>query len=413
MRRTLTRLLLLIASISLAPHAAQAKDGAPDRPLTSYEAGPLRDAPLVVVGWTVSERALGGQSWARVRIQRTLKGKAPSEPLTVIIGGPRPTRSVRRRGTGFPSADSGRHVFFFDLASDSVSASFRDSFSAAGPVGEEKVDALAKEIQLAGIPDHDARAKETLAYVLERLDAKGRWTSAHAARELQHFARARRDLVDRRVEDRVAGLLASRIPREQRRYLQALQVWFSANPWRARRVPTPRPSATPTPPRRPDWQLEFLGLAPADRPTHARQVLARLRDKACVRAWWYFDHGDESTRLVALRHIGRFGNRDAIPRLRRAYVDDPSDEVRTEVVTGMGRLGDKREVEWVAERLANVQVRRSALLALARIRSTKALAVLETVKSQGTASGSAAKQREARWVAFLLSDAFEASIGGR
>jgi hypothetical protein len=366
----------------------------------------------VVVGWTLSERTLGRQSWARVRLQRTLKGKAPSEPLTVIVGGPRPTRSVKRQGTGFPAVNSGRHVFFFDLAPDAVSARFRDSFSADGPEGEEKVEALAKEIQLAAIPGRDTRAAQTLAWILEQLDAKGRWTRAHAARELQRFARSRRDMVDRSVEDRVAALLASRIPREQRRYLQTLQGWLATNPRRAPKVAIPPVRAKPTPARKPEWQQQFLGLAPSDRAIHVGQQLARRQDEQCLRAWWYFEQGEEAVRLVAVRHIGRTASRAALERLRRAYVEDPSDEVRTEVVTAIGRLGDEREVAWLAERLENVQVRRSALLALARVRTEDAVRVLRSVQEQGASSGSPAKQREARWVAFLLSTDFEASLGG-
>ena len=404
---------LIAAALLARPAPACGEGGAEAPPLTSYEAGPLRDAPLVVVGWTVSERSLGRQAWARVRVQRTLKGKAPSEPLTVIVGGPRPTRSVKRRGTGFPEANSGRHVYFFDLAPGAVSATYRDSFGADGPVGEEKVEALAREIELAGTPDRNVRARETLAYILEQLDAKGRWSRAHAARELQRFARSRRDLVDRRVEDRVAALLASRIPREQRRYLQALQTWFATNPWRAPKVRAPVREPSPVPPRRPEWQSSYLALEPAKRVVHVQAVLARESDETCERAWWYFENGDEAVRLAALRHVRRVGSRAVVARLKRVYVDDPSDEVRAEVVVAMGRLGDRREVKWLSERLENVQVRRSALLALARIRTDEALRRLRTVQEQGAASKDPARQREARWVAFLLSPAFEASLGPR
>ena len=272
--------------------------------------------------------------------------------------------------------------------------------------------ALAREIELAAIPDVDQRAEQTLAYILEQLDVKGRWSRAHAARELQRFARSRRDLVDRRVEDRVAGLLASRIPREQRRLLQTLQTWFTANPWRAPKIKPPVRDQTPVPRRRPAWQREFLELEGAARVRHVRQALGKDRDRTCERAWWYFDEGQEATRLVTVRHIGRTGDRTALSRLRRVYVKDSSDEVRMEVVAAIGRLGDEREVAWLGERLENVQARRSALLALARIRSAEALRLLRTIQERGAASEVPGERREARWVEFLLSPAFEASLGG-
>lgn len=405
-------LLVVLASLSVGSGGAYADEGGPPAPLTSYEAGPLRDANLIVAGWSLGAVPLGGTGAARqeiatIKVQRVLHGTIRAKEIRVYIDGPKPTRSLRQaKRTGFPTVDSGRHVFFLQQRGEGlVGARYRDSFVAEGAIGQEKIDCLETEARLARLKPAETRARATLEHLLGCLAAKGRWTRAHGSRELLVFAKARRDLMTRSVQDRIRSALTRRQPAATRSHLmdllRHLRETAPAAPREqpARGAPVPPPASEAKP-----WQEAFRKADVATRPSLLERWLAEGPDREFLeRAWWFFEQGEPADRITIVRILSRERHDDILPRLRRTYSTLAGQvDVRREIVLAVGRMGDDRVLPWLQERLSHRPVWKQAVLAMARVRTREAKRRLTALAQDLARRPGDEAKADLAWVEHLL-----------
>jgi len=363
-------------------------------PMTSLEAGPLTEARLVVLGDVVGARETRGQMVLRIDVARTFRGE-PVEQVLVFVGD---TASRRGRGPGFDPEERGRHVFFLDAEEGAIAWRWLTSFAVDGVVGGEKVEVLAEEARLAGLPPGAERRALVVDHLLGLLEAEGLWSRVHAARELDHVTRVRPDAFDPEAAERLRAAARSGNTPEVRRWLEEASARL---PTRAALAgePARRPSPTTLPVRAAgtsdEERIEALvawlriGGTPA-----AVTLVARLSaETAPVRLAlvdWLADRGAREVRT---------GIRDGYPR-----EDDPA--AARAIVRAVGLLGDAEDVPWLTARLQNGGVRREALFALARIRTVAALRALREAPDRLAARGDPMGDTRPL-VSYLLGRAFE------
>ncbi|MDJ0976195.1 MAG: hypothetical protein QNJ98_17170 [Planctomycetota bacterium] len=387
----------------------QAKE--PPAPLTSFEAGPLNRATLIVVGETTSVRTQRQQQIARVRIDEVLRGTPPTRPLTVLVRGPHPASELgKAESTGFPGVGSGRQAFFLSRRTEGVACDYRDAFEVEGNLGTVKIAALREEIRLADIEDPDRRAKETRAYLVAGLGAKSPWTRTHAARELVRFTRARRDLVDEALEGRLRDRLRMRLSRDERTYLAAVVKHLERTPRRRAPKPKDEPAVGGSTSAASDpWRAAWLKAGATRRAELAAALLERPRPEDVERAFWAFGESEAETRRLLVRGLAELRRAELLKRVRGLYAGEEEIDVRVEILRAVGLLGGDADVPWLAERAQNRRLERAALLALARIRTDAARAALTAARTRIEEAGGDDAGSRVRWIDYLLSEAFEAS----
>ncbi len=404
---SLRRLLLVTACTWFAlAGAGSALADEPERGFTTLADGILKRSDLVVVGRSAGVKQVRTQQIARLEVERVLFGAAPAGPLTVMVRGPKPTLDPDAPSAPvLPTSGEQRHVFFLAKRPDGVAFRFVDRMLANGLVGEEKIDSIAAEVKLFQIEDVNERARKTLAHQLNTLRAAGRWTRVHAARELHHLAFVRPDLFDAEVRRELKGLLRKRIPREQRGVLQQLVGLLDRQP-----VPAAPKDDRPAPTtvEKDPWKRAFLDAASPRQLAIVEALFAMPTGVDRERAFWVLANGKPAAREAAVHGFVALDARDQVERLLRAYANEDAIEVRTALVRAAGLLGGEKQVPWLMDRCESPRMERAALLALARIRTTSALAHLRRVHEALTGSDDVLRP-SADWVAFLLSDDFPRS----
>lgn len=407
----LDRLARAALPVLLLPVLVQAREGPPAKPLTSFEAGPLAQAPLVIVGTTRGVRTQRQQQIARVEVDTVLRGTPPTRPLTVLVRGPHPASDLTRpEATGFPGIGAGRHVYFLARRAEGVACDFRDAFAVEGALGEAKIAALREEIRLVEIADPEGRAVATRAYLLASLSAQSPWTRTHAARELVRFVRARRDLVDEGMERRLRERLRMRLSRDERVYLQAVAKELDRAPRpaaEARARPAandPAANAASDP-----WRVAWRRAQAGRRTELVDALLERPSAEDVERAFWALRAAEPETRRHLVRRLTDLGRASLLPRIRRGYAGEPDRSVRMEILRAVGLLGGDGDVAWLAARAENRLLERTALLALARIRTEAAKAALRAARERLQTADAADAAGRVGWIDYLLSEAFEGS----
>lgn len=176
------------------------------------------------------------------------------------------------------------------------------------------------------------------------------------------------------------------------------------------------PPAAPVPPKATGLSAEYL---------RARRRIAELKDTDARLAGLSelaslgkagagpdllaaFGAADPALRERAAVLLGDVGAVDAWPALRGAFETEKTPEVREALVRAAGMLGDARTVPWVVARLEDAPLTTSALMALARLRTPAALAVLAD-RQQAALTASPPDEASARLLSYLRSPAFEAA----
>ena len=269
-------------------------------PLTAYEAGPMKDADLIVVGETKSLDSSLRQQFARVIVERVVRGETRTKPLLVHVRGPHPASSLDdREGGGFPLPGSGRHVYFLGTPKEGLAAVFRDAFEADPPVGDVKIAALVREIELSEIRDETRRRRETRDYLIDGLTAESAWMRIHTARDLRRFATVCPSLIRADDEALMRKLLRSRTPKEQRLELRKLTLWLDKH----------RDAGT-RPVRETElvaWQSAFSEDGTEGRAGRVRALFVDPGStRAMALAWWCYDQGDAPERALVIRLFGEY-----------------------------------------------------------------------------------------------------------
>ena len=407
MRALLPGLLFLFAA-SLPCDAA-------DRPaFTQMEAGPYGRADRVVLAQLdrvidVAPRKDGrrGPQLVHASVLQVLKGAAltaKSKQITIRISGPRPTLDPERPSRPYLNAGSqGRFVFFLTRRAGGHAYDMDALFEAESDAGKQKVQALAKIAILQRERDDERRARATLDWLVGAQRARSRWARINAARELNFLVDKRPDLFDTAVRTRLGQVPSTRMPREQRVWLQRLFLRIGeSGSAAALSAPAPKESAW-----REAWR-KALDEKARDQLIDAR--LAQAKSSALANAYgdllWVWDRaGRDAVRIAMLDKFARGSHQGVRAPLRGRYADIESLAVREAYVRMLGFLGDDQDVIWLQHRLVNRALRRTALLALARIRTSAALEVLRA-EHKLAADGDEDAREQARWIAHLLADAF-------
>lgn len=418
----------LLASVSGAfgPCSAAAAD-APSRPagqpalapLTSIEAGAYGRADLVVeallLAWHGDERVPQGPGLARARIERVLKdervptridGRA-GDAVAVSVAGTNSSLDPRRAlrpllGT----SDVDRlHVFFLRRAEGSQVWRLDVAFSAEGVEGQEKVAALLEVRRLRGL-QHGERVPATLEWLLGTQRAVGIWTRENGARELAFLAKRHPAAFDPSVRKRLRAALAGRATSGQRQWLEQAAAELGLATWSG--VGESEPA---TPVARLAWSDRLLNTD--DARAQAALLIARLDQHPQpgperVAAWAELRSVLPLTAVEAqtafLRHVGDVGVEADVSVVRSLYAGAGDLSVREATVRAVGLLGGARDVEWLRERLAAPGLWHAAGMALARVRTARALQILAAARRKRVAAGG--PTAEVEWLDHLLDPAF-------
>jgi hypothetical protein len=406
--RPLPWLLLCALVVGAAARAAGAGDGEPPSALTALEAGPYRSADAVLVGrvaHVTNVRAPGGtlgRQVARVRVERVFKGDHEAgDQVAVTVHGQRPTLDPARPSIPyFRAGEEQRFVLFLVRSRTGATYRLHTLYDAGGKVGDEKIAAVAAVAEVAALSDPDARARRTVSFLVAGLKASGRWTKAHAARELTYLAGVAPAAIDAATAARIRRLPPAALTPDQRFWLRILfQLLAERGP--AEKRPSDASDAETDP-----WRQAFLATSePEARKTSLARLAASGKDAVERHGWWAWSRVEPSVRVWFARLLGDRAATTAA-RMRAAYAGEEETEVRSAIVRAVGLLGAEEDVRWLAERLGNIALRRTALLALARVRTADARAHLEEARQ----AAEARDERDlAAWLEHLLSPAFAES----
>jgi HEAT repeat protein len=383
----------------------------------------------VVLGTVhVVKRGVGGApTLVRVDVEKVVKAPAEDPPvadasLTLFVVGERPTTQASAPSLPWFASDAaGRHALFLKRSPAGFGWSLEAVFAAGDALGREKAEVLEREVALTAVKDPVVRRRRAVDHLLGLLEGERIWSRNHAARELLLVATAAPEAFDEsslgRIESVRRGAAESRL-----RGLLAEAIEKAAPGWTPKPGALARPDAPP-PPASPEAEPAFLAEVEA------------------LRARWHAAKGDES-RVAALSALARAAKAAAEPDLLRAFCDEsaavreraavllgdvravgavapllaafPAETdtgVRVAIVRAIGLTGDDRHVPWLAERFqdaatGDAHLERPALFALARIRTSAALAALGAERER--VLGLASPDRGvARLIDYLRSAAFE------
>jgi hypothetical protein len=291
-------------------------------------------------------------------------------------------------------------VLFLARPTDGESARLLTAFPVDGSLGREKVASLERQIALAAIPDPDARARATVAYLLEAQKANGTWTRVHAARELNHLVRVWPRVFDDEAREALAtAARGARVPSQRTWLVRVLETLRCVVP------PSERAPEAPPDVRR----LRDLLAEAEDRDGRVkvfREVLERGGRRGFAVAFRVLPEVDAEVREQVVDLLGEGGWSDALEPVRALYATEPSVEVQRAVVRAVGRLGGGAAVPWLEDRTRSLRVQREALFALARIRTPEALSALRRFRDRAAVSSHGDKDVTAL-VDYLLGPAFE------
>lgn len=408
-RRTPLHALAWLAALAcLQSVIVQAGEDEAPPALTALEAGPYRAADAVLVGRVVhvtDVRAPGGnlgRQIARVQVERVFKGRVrPGDAITATVVGQRPTLDPGRPSIPyFRAGREERFVLFLERSSTGATWRLKTLYDAQDAVGEEKIAAVAGVSEVAAMSDPGARARRMVALLLAGLKAPGRWTKAHAARELAYLARAAPGAIDAATEARIRRLPPSALTPDQRHWLRILFELLAQRERPASEAQSPANGEADA------WRATFkAATSPEDRKTLLARLVEAGGTESAGRAWWAWPLLEPSLRIWFARLVAERGATDAAS-LRGVYAGEEEPEVRAALVRGVGLLGGREDVAWLAARLENVALRRPVLLALARIRTKQARAWLEDARLAASAQG---ESDLVTWIEYLGSPAFEES----
>ncbi|MFV1958945.1 MAG: HEAT repeat domain-containing protein [Planctomycetota bacterium] len=369
--------------------------------MTALSAGPLGRAGLVALGRTVDVRGRRGVQIASLRIERVLQGESASPKVTVLTGGPRPTQDERAPSVPYLEAnDARRYVFFLKRGRGGKAWYLLARFEADGLLGAEKVKVLEGHIAAHAIPDPNARARATQAFLLALLEGRNTWSRVHAARELNHLARVRPDVFTSQVEKRLRAVARRIRTPTARIWLVRLLKSLACV------VPVGPASDLKEPPAVADLRKALQGAtASPERVSVFREALAQGGAAALAVVIQVALAEPTGVTVGVLDLIGEGGYRNAAPLLRARYAQQADASVQAALVRAVGRVGTAKDVPWLAARLANPRVRREAMFSLARIRTPQALSALRRLRDRAradpTASGGTVPLAE-----YLLGETF-------
>ena len=378
---------------------------AEEPPLTGLEAGPFARADAVLLAKVLSMtdvRAPGGAAGRQVVTAEVIEayksppapdGLEPAATFALIVLGQRPTLDPARPSEPyFRRGDTGTYVFFLARATGAYAWSLQTLFDAQDRDGRAKAAAVSAVGTWRGITDPQARAQRTLRDLLAMAVAADAWTRTHGARELAWLAQARPDVFDAASQARIARLLPTARSADQRFWLRRILALLDA---RGTDGSSTGPVAEEDP-----WRATFLeSQDPQERQALLTRLLAPGNPAFGQQAWWAWQRLEPSMRAWFVDALVETGHREAVAELRRAYAGEEDPDVRAALVRAVGRLGGAEDVGWLAARVANLPLRRVALLGLARIRTEEALSRLRQVRSVSDADTAA-------WIEHLLSPEF-------
>ncbi len=417
---------------------------------------PRADTVVVGTARVVREGVGGAATVVFVAVEEVLKGDAAAT-ITVFLSGPRNTADpANPSAPWFPDTRPHRCALFLRTAPNGSGYSLETLFFADGAEGAEKVEVLAKEVRIVSIADAGARRRKALAHLLDLVGGERTWSRAHASKELEVLVEVAPELFD--AETRTELHAARRktfdpatraaISRVLSRLSQTGEVappadppppppptplpplpppGGSSDPACPPSVAPPTPPSTPPPPPPPaplppppaepaPLSAEYLRarrrlgeVSDTDGRLAGLSELARLgKSGAGPDLLTAFRAEDPALRERAAVLLGDVGAVDAWPTLRAAFGTERTPEVREALLRAAGMLGDARTVPWVVARLEDLPLRTSALMALARLRTPAALAVLAD-RQQEALSASPPDEATARLLSYLRSPAFEAA----
>lgn len=400
---------LLVATLA-GPVRAE-PPSAPERPppLTALEAGELGRSSHVLLGTLVEHRDLRGPALARFAVTRWLKGFAAgqepaSREVTVLVGGPRNTTDKQRPSAAYLDRRPGTTYLLFLSAGASDAAFFLENrIEVRGLEGQEKVRAVEAQVALSAVADSEERGRRTLAHFLGALEGQGPWTRANAARELAYLGGVRPLLFTGPVRSRLRTARDGSSAPTVKRWLDVLLSRLPALGTESDRpmlsVPEPpvEPAAPPAP-ESPQGRIDALDrLLRSAGPTAPARAL-RL----------YQQEPDPEVQAWLVDWLADSGHAEALPSLRAAYASADAPCVREALVRATGLLGGDADLAWLEDRLLSPHLVDAALLALARLRTPAARAVLERL-ARRYATGTEEQRDLGTRIQVLLSPAFEDS----
>jgi len=389
---------LLAASGSLAGVAAARK---PVPPLTGLEAGPWARADAVLharVERVLDVRAPGGTKGRQVvhaKVLAVYKGLVKKDTeITLVVLGQRPTLDPAQPSLPyFRSGQQTRHVLFLGRADGAFAWRLQTLYDAEGRAGAQRVRAVEAVATWSAQTEIVTKAQLVVKDLLRMLGSGGAWTKTHAARELAWLARARPESFSRKDQSRLRRTAPLATSSDQRFWLRRTLTSIAA------RASTAKRDVVETDP----WRRTFLGTT---EPTERAALLTHLLHRGGAlykrHAWWAWRRLEPSLRVAFVDALASAKRLDEAASLRRAYGTEDETEVRGRIVRALGFLGGDADVAWLIARTNNERLRRSALLALARIGSPLARLQLKAARS---APWSTDDLRA--WIDHLLSPEFQ------
>lgn len=397
--------LLVWLGLCSAP-AAQAAEAVPT---TALEAGPFSRATAVLSVRVTDVRDIRspggalGQQIVRCRVLKTLKGTVTAgDEVALMVVGQRPTLDPARPSVPyFRKGKHVRYVVFLARGRGRHAWQLQTLYDAEGRVGAEKVAAVTAVATWAAIRDGKAKARQTLLGLIGMLRGRGRWTRPHAARELAYLAQVHPEVFNRGTLGQLNRMAAIGGDQDLRFWLRRVVQILQQH-----KVDTGEASAAAEASGGDPWR-EAFEAAPGseDRRLLLGRLLAAGAERFEKHGWWAWVRMEPSSRVWLLEALVHAERRSAVAKLRVFYGSAVAPEVREGIVRTVGLLGGDGDVAWLAERLASKTARRTALIALARVRTPAALKALEAARKTSP-------PEEALWIDYLLSPAFEATDGG-
>ncbi len=369
---------------------------------TALEAGPFSRADAVVAVQVLDVtdiRAPGGalgRQIVRARVLRAMKGTAAARSeITVQVRGQRPTLDPARPSVPyFRKGLHNRYVLFLTRTTGRFVYQLQTLYDAQDRTGAEKIKAVDAVALWARETDPKVKAAKTLKGLLTMIKSRGRWAPGHAARELAYLAQLHPEIFDRRTLGQLTRLGALGGTSDMRFWIRRVAQLVSQSA-----SPSGKGSGKGKADGDP-WRVAFTGApGPEDRKLLLSRLLRTGGETFDKQAWWAWNRIEPSLRGWFVEALVLAKARKRLPRLRGLYGGEEDGEVRAAIVRAVGLLGSKDDVAWLTERLAGATVRRQALIALARIRTTQALASLRAARQDRPAD-------EVRWIDHLLSKVF-------
>jgi len=390
---------ILAGALLLAAPRAPAGDppAAPDDgAVTVIGTGVLRRARVVVRGVLEKVASLDlGVEMALVRVKETLWGDPPGRDRIRILS----------NEAGYFARVSPDAVFFLEPLEGGERFTCRAVVDGAGEEGTARLAAVRRSLGIERRPRGE-RAAALRAACFESLGAADRWTRQNAGREIAHLAEAVPGCFsDADLRDLRRAALRERDGVLRPLLVEAVEALSKAA--EGGRLSPPDPGAVTlrgAPLLRrlredPDPAVRRRSAEAAGREGEAGEAaLGEALEK----------DADASVRTAAAEALASAGSAErSAPALLRRAKEDGAPEVRNAAVEALGILGASGAVDALAALgRKDPVVARSALFALARIRTPEAVDALKGIRAGAADSGEAGAAEARDLVDFLLSEAF-------